>query len=153
MREMEPLQSLEPLLRGDAVEAMEVAKQIIGHKLIVDPESLKAILLDKRSRKWARIAAIYSLGFLGERSAVPALLDTLSDRREPIGVRAHAAEALGNINDAEAVPNLATVLKQETSPSLRQWCIYALEEIDTPGARAALRSARQPQRQSKRSDR
>jgi len=38
---MEPLQSLEPLLRGDAVEAMEVAKQIIGHKLIVDPESLK----------------------------------------------------------------------------------------------------------------
>jgi hypothetical protein len=28
MREMEPLQSLEPLLRGDSVEAMEIAKQI-----------------------------------------------------------------------------------------------------------------------------
>jgi len=150
---VEPIQSLEPLVRGDPVEAMETAKQIIGHKLVVDPQSLEAILSDKKSRKWARIAAIYSLGFLGERSTVPALLRILSDRRKPIGIRAHAAEALGNINDAEAVPNLATVLKQETSPSLRQWCIYALEEIDTPEARAALRSARQPQRQSKRSDR
>jgi len=132
---------------------METAKQIIGHKLPVDPQSLEAILLDRSSRKWARIAAIYSLGFLGERSAVPALLRILSDHREPIGIRAHAAEALGNINDAAAVPILARVLKQETSPSLRQWCIYALEEIDTPKACAALRSARQPRRQSKRADR
>src|SRR6266700_199726 len=150
MRKVEPIQSLEPLLRGDPVEAMETAKQIIGHKLAVDPESLEAILLDKSSRKWVRIAAIYSLGFLGERSAVPALLSILSDRREPIGVRAHAAEALGNINDAAAVPNLARVLNEEASPSLRQWSIYALEEIDTPEARATLRSARQPRRQSKR---
>jgi HEAT repeat protein len=132
---------------------MEIAKQIIGHKLIVDPESLETILLDKKSRKWARIAAIYSLGFLGERSAVPALLSILSDRREPIAVRAHAAEALGNINDADAVVSLARVLERERSPSLRQWCIYALEEIDTPEARAALQSVRQPRRQSKRADR
>jgi HEAT repeat protein len=153
MRAVEPLQSLESLLRGDPVEAMEIAKQIIGHKLVVDPQSLEAILLDKKSRKWTRIAAIYSLGFLGERLAIPALLSILSDRREPIGIRAHAAEALGNIGDAEAVPNLARVLKQEASPSLRQWCIYALEEIDTPEARAALRSARRPRRPSKRADR
>jgi HEAT repeat protein len=148
---VEPIQSLEPLLRGDPVEAMETAKQIIGHKLLVDPQSLEAVLLDRSSRKWARIAAIYSLGFLGDRSVVPALLRIVSDHREPIAIRAHAAEALGNINDAAAVPILARVLKQEASPSLRQWCIYALEEIDTPKARAALRSARQPRRQSKRS--
>ena len=150
---MEPIQSLEPLVRGDPVEAMETAKQIIGHKLVVDPASLETIVLDKQSRKWARIAAIYTLGFLGERSAVPALLRILSDRREPIGVRAHAAEALGNINDAEAVPNVAKVLKQETSPSLRQWCSYALEEIDGPDARAALKSAQRHQGPAKRAGR
>src|SRR5260370_26403010 len=98
---------------------METAKQIIGHKLMVDPESLEPILLDKSSRRWARIAAIYSLGVLGERSAVAAPLGILSDCRESIGVRAHPAEALGNINDAAAVPDLARALPQEAPPSLR----------------------------------
>ncbi|HJU18920.1 MAG TPA: hypothetical protein VJ770_20895 [Stellaceae bacterium] len=68
---MEPSQSLEPLFHGDPVEAMEAAKRIIGGQLAVDTAGLTAILRDRKSRKWARIAAIYSLGFLGERSAIP----------------------------------------------------------------------------------
>jgi HEAT repeat protein len=150
---LEPNQSLGPLLRGDPIEAMETAKQIIGHKLVVDPASLETIVLDKQSRKWARIAAIYSLGFLGERSMVPALLSVLSDRNERIPVRAHAAEALGNIGDAGAVPALAQVLTEEASPSLRQWCSYALEEIDDPDARTALKSALRHQGPAKRARR
>jgi HEAT repeat protein len=150
---MEPSQSLEPLLRGDPVEAMEVAKQIIGGNLAVDLAGLEAILLDRKSRKWARIAAIYSLGFLGQRSAVPALKSILSDRGEPVSVRAHAAEALGNIGDVEAVPALAQVLMDEVSPSLRRSSLYALEEIDHPEARAALDRMRQQRRRSKRADR
>jgi len=130
------------LLRGDPVEAMETAKQIIGAKLAVDHAALAAILSDKKGRKWARIAAIYSLGFLGEHSVVPALLGILSDRKEAIAVRAHAAEALGNVGDASAVPALAEMLRQENSPSLLKSCFYALEEIDAPEARAALQTAR-----------
>jgi HEAT repeat protein len=152
-RALHPNQSLEPLLRGDPVEAMEAAKQIIGQKLAVDPVALEAILSDSKSRKWSRIAAIYSLGFLGERSAVPALLQILSDHRESIGVRAHAAEALGNIGEARAVPALAEILKHESSPSLRKSCTYALEEIDDPQARTALQPVRPSRCQSKRAAR
>jgi len=47
---------------------------------------------------------------------------------------------------------LARVLKAGELTEPAQWCIYALEEIDTPEARAALRSARQPRGQSKRAD-
>jgi HEAT repeat protein len=117
---LESNQALEPLLRGAPVEAMEAAKQIIGEKLVVDPASLEAILSNRKSPKWSRIAAIYSLGFLGERLAVPALLKILSDHKEAIAVRAHAAEALGNIGAAEVVPALAEILKHESSPSLRK---------------------------------
>jgi HEAT repeat protein len=147
---MEPI---ELLLHGDPVEAMETAKQIIGGKLVVDSAGLAAILLDRKSRKWARIAAIYSLGFLGERSTIPTLTSILSDRSEPISIRAHAAEALGNIGDAEAVPALAQVLQDEVSPSLRRSSIYALEEIDHPAARAALDRVRQQRSRSRRADR
>ncbi len=150
---MEPIQSLEPLVRGDPVEAMEAAKQIIGGKFAADPASLEAILLDRKSRKWARIAAIYSLGFLGERSVVPPLTTILSDRGEPVSIRAHAAEALGNIGDAAAVPALAQVLQEEVSPSLRRSSLYALEEIDHPEARAILDRMRQRRPRSNRTGR
>jgi HEAT repeat protein len=149
-RALETGRSLEPLLRGDPVEAMEAAKQIIGKRLAVDAASLEAILSDKKSRKWSRIAAIYSLGFLGERSAVPSLLKILSDDKEPVAVRAHAAEALGNIGDTAAVPAVAGILRHETSPSLRKSCAYSLEEINTPEARVALQSAASRRRQFKR---
>jgi hypothetical protein len=72
-------------MRGDPVEAMEVAKQIIGKKVAVDPGSLEAILPVRKSRKWSRIAAIYSLGFLAEDSAVPALLQILLDQKSQLG--------------------------------------------------------------------
>jgi FXSXX-COOH protein len=140
---MGPSQSPEPLLRGDPVEAMDTAKQIIGGELAVDSAGLAAILMDKKSPKWARIAAIYSLGFLAERSTVPALVSILSDHGEPVSIRAHAAEALGNVGDAEAVPALAQVMQEEVSPSLRRSSLYALKEIDHPAARAALDRVRQ----------
>lgn len=150
---MEPVLGLEPLLRGDPVEAMETAKQIIGRELVVDPAALETILENKDSQKWARIASIYSLGLLGERSAVPALIRILSNSHEPIAVRAHAAEALGNIGDPESVPALAEMLRDETSPSLRRSCAYALGEIDGSEARAALDAARLPRQSSKRTRR
>lgn len=130
-------------MRSDPVEAMEVAKQIIGKKVAVDPGSLEAILSDRKSLKWSRIAAIYSLGFLAEDSAVPALLQILLDHKEPIGVRAHAAEALGNIGEkTRAVPALGEILRCESSPSLQKSCTYALEEIGGAEARAVLQTAR-----------
>jgi hypothetical protein len=133
-RALHPNQSLEPLLRGDPVEAMEAAKQIISQKLLADPASLEAILVDRKSRKWSRIAAIYSLGFLGGPGSPaypvrPQGVDRGQSarcawqyRRDPGGAR-HRRDT-------------------ESSPSLRKSCIYALEEIDDPRARAALKPVR-----------
>lgn len=147
---MQPTASLESLLAGDPVEAMETAKAIIGKHLAVDPGELEAIASNRKARKWSRLAAIYSLGFLAEGSAVEPLLQILSDSKEPVALRAHAAEALGNIGDPRAVPRLAEMLRCETSPSLHTSCRYALEEIGGPEARAALQAAWSPRRQRKR---
>lgn len=147
--DLQSTRPLERLMRGDPVEAMEVAKQIIGKKVAVDPGSLEAILSDRKSRRWSRIAAIYTLGFLAEGSAVPALLQILLDHKEPIGVRAHAAEALGNIGETRAVPALGEILRGKSSPSLQKSCTYALEEIGGADARAVLQTARSRRCQSK----
>jgi HEAT repeat protein len=127
---MDPVGALGPIIRGDPIEAMETAKQIIGHKLEVDPAILESISLDTLANKWSRISAIYVLGFLGDKSVVPSLVRVLSDPVELLEIRTHAAEALGNIGDPLAIPSLIRELDKSESPQLRKWCRYALKEID-----------------------
>jgi len=127
---MDPVGALEPIIRGDPIEAMETAKQIIGHKLEVDPTLLESISLDPLANEWSRISAIYALGFIGDKSIVPSLVRVLSDPNEFLEIRTHAAEALGNIGDPMAIPLLINILDKSESPQLRKWCKYALREID-----------------------
>lgn len=117
------------IFSSDAREAMETAKLIIGGKMNVDLSELTKIALDKAMNKWQRIAAIYSIGFIGDSRASPHLQKILSDVDNDENVRSHAAEALGNIGDYDATGLLKDIMAQASSDELRESCKYALEEI------------------------
>jgi HEAT repeat protein len=117
------------LISSDAADAMESAKQLIGGKATIDPVLLTEIALSPNYRKWSRIGAIYSLGFLGSGSELGALIRILENRRESSDLRGHAAESLGNLRHKEATDPLRRVLMSNESADLKKWCIYALKEI------------------------
>jgi beta-lactamase regulating signal transducer with metallopeptidase domain len=80
-----------------------------------------------------RLAAVSSLGSLGDPKAIAALVKALredSDAR----VREAAAEALGEIDDVRAVAPLLEALKAERASNVREQIVRALGEIDDPSA-------------------
>lgn len=80
-----------------------------------------------------RLAAIKSLGQLGDPRAIAALSKALredSDAR----VREAAAYALGEIDDSRAVAPLLEALKSERVGSVKEKIVHALGEIDDPAA-------------------
>src|ERR1700730_6794873 len=90
-----------PLLFSDDPGSMETAKKIIGGHLEAEPAELARIAQDKDVGKWPRIAAMYTLGFLGNREFSSVLRHILADSSNDLDIRSYAAEALGNIGDQE----------------------------------------------------
>ena len=121
--------SLLPLIEGDPTTSMEIAKAIIGHKISVDYKLLGEIAADKSLQTWARIAAIYTLGFSGKNDFSPTLRNILADDSDDAIVRAHAAEALGNLQDRAAIALLRNILSRKPPPELSESCSYALHEL------------------------
>ena len=121
-------------LFSDDPESMETAKQIIGGHLEVAPAELLKIAQDKNAGKWPRIAAMYTLGFLGDKTCSPALRHILSDSSNDLDIRTYAAEALGNIGDQESATLLKKVLRDAPPAALRESCEYALEELEATKA-------------------
>src|SRR5436190_22190602 len=120
---------LKTLIEGTPIESMEVAKEIIGDKIQVDPKILAQLSLDKKLRHSSRIAAIYALGLVGEPALGAALRKVLADHTDDIDVREHSTEALGNIGDISALDLLHTVLTAESNPKLRKSCEFAIREL------------------------
>ncbi|MBI3945215.1 MAG: HEAT repeat domain-containing protein [Armatimonadetes bacterium] len=83
-----------------------------------------------------RQAAARALGQMGDRRAVPLLVEKLRDRESPVGQA--AAEALGRLGDPQAVPALQACLSGD---ALARESIEALVSIGGPEARAALEQA------------
>jgi HEAT repeat protein/beta-lactamase regulating signal transducer with metallopeptidase domain len=84
-----------------------------------------------------RLAAVSSLGSLGDPRAIAALAKALredSDAR----VREAAARALGEIDDNRAVPALIEALRSERASNVREQIVHALREIDDPSAVAGI---------------
>ncbi|HEU4995684.1 MAG TPA: M56 family metallopeptidase [Gemmatimonadaceae bacterium] len=80
-----------------------------------------------------RLAAVKSLGQLGDPRAIAALAKALredSDAR----VREAAAYALGEIDDSRAVAPLLEALKNERVGAVKEKIVRALGEIDDPSA-------------------
>ncbi|HKQ53948.1 MAG TPA: HEAT repeat domain-containing protein, partial [Pyrinomonadaceae bacterium] len=86
--------------------------------------------------EFVRRAAAISLGQIGSRESVPALVEALSDTRAPSDVRRECARSLGIIGDPSAVPALRSVLAAQ-DPYLSRIAFDALRKIDP-------RSATQP---------
>ena len=122
--------SLSPMISGDPVEAMEIAKQIVGGDIPVAPRVLGPIAADGQQPKWTRIAAIYALGFLGNRNFLPELRAILSDAKIDGEIRSYAAEALGNIKDKDSINLLRDVIINHAAGELLESCNYALNEMD-----------------------
>jgi hypothetical protein len=126
------------MLTGDPTEAMESAKKLIGSKVPPEPALLEQIASERRYKRWSRIAAVYTLGFLSSKPSVDTLMSILRDGSDDPRVRAHAAEALGNIRDKRAIAALREALLGNEAASIKRWCIYALSEIGAERARPIL---------------
>jgi HEAT repeat protein len=137
MRRAEVEKALASIRAGEPREAIEAAKRLIGARVNVRNE-LTEIARLKAYPRWARIAAIYCLGFLTGSRTSRALTSVLGDQTENYLVREHAAEALGNLRAKFAVPLLSSLIFSPERSVLKKSCIYALSQIANREARAAL---------------
>ena len=81
--------------------------------------------------KGVRGRAAVALGGIGDKRAVPELIERFKDENEDMGVRVSAAEALGKIKDEGAVPELIKGLKNEKL-EIRKIAAEVLMEIGEP---------------------
>jgi HEAT repeat protein len=82
----------------------------------------------KDENEFVRRAAARSLGQIGSRAAVPALIAALEDERAPADVRREAARSLGLIGDSSAAASLRAVLSSN-DPYLSRIAYEALIKI------------------------
>lgn len=87
-----------------------------------------------------RLAAVSSLGRLGDTTVVSALIQALSNDTDD-GVRKAAAWALGQLENATAVPALSNALKRDKNIEVRRNAAWALGQIEDAGAVEALGAA------------
>jgi len=85
-----------------------------------------------------RERAAVSLGNIGDKRAVPSLIEALGDSES--GVRRETAKALGFIKDARAVPSLVEALS-DGDTNVRLYAAYALGEIKDAAAVPVLLKA------------
>jgi HEAT repeat protein len=86
-----------------------------------------------------RMVTARALGMLGGENALKALVTTLQNQQESIGVRSNAAEALADIGSAEALTALLEALSDPVA-EVRFWSVYALGQIGDARALPALES-------------
>ena len=130
---------LDLILAGDPVAAIEAAKRLISADAI-DTAKLRNVAVNNQNKIWARVAAIYALGFSeDELMAGAALADIVADSDDREECRAHAAEALAHLGEARTVPLMAEILARDDSAQVKRWCVYALAEIGGAKARNVLK--------------
>lgn len=118
--------------RGDIVSHVRDAAVAIG---LVD-----YWLGDLQDRRWwLRADSIRALGFVEERSALPAIMRALDDEHEE--VRAAAVEAAGRIGDPRAIPALLRCLA-DGSHYQRARVVDALRSLGPPVTPALVELAR-----------
>src|SRR5947209_6037740 len=136
-------QLLHDLEHGDEFARREAAKALSHSDYPAAVRPLIALLdhsPDQDVRRWAA----YTLGFMGDIQAKPALIAALRDPNNSLDVRCHAAEALGHLlpyrrGQPEARAALRETLEDGTA-ELRFWAAFALGCIgiqkDIPAWRA-----------------
>ncbi len=97
------------------------------------PEILK--LLDKPSD--ITVSLLRSLGFAGNKAAIPKLAGLLADPASAAGIREEAARSLGRIGHGDVVRPLAGALT-DASYRVRAAAVIGLGNVNAPGAADAL---------------
>jgi HEAT repeat protein len=82
--------------------------------------------LEHGTSEWQRYNAAAALGELGDKTAVPALMDALGSSSE--WVRTNAVQALGALNATEAVPRLQ-LLTMDPSADVRAAARQAIDDL------------------------
>src|SRR6185436_14790825 len=104
----------------------------------IGTDSLQPLIVAARAPQWvARRNAVWALGALHDRDAVPALVAALKD--DDAEVRQQVAWALGAIRDARAVDALIAALK-DSEDNVRSQAAWALGAIRDHRATDALTS-------------
>lgn len=119
-----------------AMLAIDTIAELGGEKAIA---GLTGALKNERARYWACLG----LGEAGAdaKSAVPALVEVLSDDRTEIQVQALIALGKIGADSAPAVAQIAPLVKAEQQ-AVQYAAAYALGEIASPDGAAALKEAR-----------
>lgn len=117
-------------------------KSLILHALaeIASPETYDTLLQALKSREPSvQIAAAKGLGRIGDRDAVPALIELFGrmPQADPHAVRVYAAAALARLRDPSAVEPMIVCL-QSADFTLRQTAAKLLGQLGDPRAIAPL---------------
>jgi HEAT repeat protein len=101
---------------------------------VLDPQA--GIIQSKKSKQSKAVknvfvlrAAAHSLGQIGNRAGVPALITVLQDEKAEDDVRREAAVALGLIGDAAAIPALRAAAEGAHDPYLAEAAHEAVRKI------------------------
>lgn len=94
-------------------------------------------LLSASSDSPTRLAAVYALGRLRERTALDDLCRIVGDLEEPPALRGQATEALGYLADSRSLPSLLHAARDQ-APEVRFWAAFALGQIGGSAAEAIL---------------
>jgi hypothetical protein len=118
--------------RGDLVSHVRDAAVAIG--------LVEHWLADLQNRRWwLRADGVRALGFIEDRSALPAIIGALDDEHEE--VRAAAVEAAGRLGDARAIPALLGHIA-DGSRYQRARVVDALRSLGPPVTPALVELAR-----------
>ena len=93
------------------------------------PQSKKSQKSKREKNVFVLRAAAHSLGQIGNRAGVPALLAVLQDEKAEDDVRREAAASLGLIGDASAVPALRAAAESAHDPYLAEAAHEAIKKI------------------------
>lgn len=84
-----------------------------------------------------RAAAAWALGQIGDKRAVPALLQASTDLANATDTRHSAAEALRNIADPGSLPQLRRAANSHPETSTRRMLLETCRRLETPAGMAA----------------
>ncbi|NSW54250.1 MAG: HEAT repeat domain-containing protein [Anaerolineae bacterium] len=104
--------AIEPLI--EAIDIYVAGNQKVIPALVkIGKPAVEPLIaaLTAESDEWGRSLAAETLGIIGDRRAVDALINLLQDDDESVRVKTYAAEALGKIGDPRAIRPITALLK------------------------------------------
>lgn len=125
-RLIEAILSLDPSRAGMAVDVLT--------KWLHEPRAIVPLLLILQSDgdAFRLVMAARGLGWLGDRAAIPALIDLLFEKSKPFVARVAAVQALGALKGEQADAALRKATLDER-PSVAQAAIQTLMDMNLPG--------------------